>query len=108
MICSSEISISQSKQSEPMASNTQSEFPGELATYLDLGYAVFPCGGDKRPLTQHGFKDATTDREQVEEWLRKFPGCNWAMPTAGLIVVDVDQLDKEIEPKPNSWLTEDR
>ena len=34
--------------------------------YAELGYPVFPCvPSGKRPLTKHGFKDATTDPEQI-------------------------------------------
>lgn len=34
------------------------------------GIAVFPCKPwpDKLPLTKHGFKDATTDLDQITAW----------------------------------------
>ena len=33
------------------------------------GLAVFPLKPrDKAPATQHGFKDATTNAEQIEQW----------------------------------------
>ena len=69
--------------------------------YAELGYPVFPCrAGEKTPLTRHGFKDATTDTAQIEAWWTKDPDANIGIPTAGLIVIDVDG-DK------NPWLSED-
>ncbi|MDZ5078850.1 bifunctional DNA primase/polymerase [Nesterenkonia sp. HG001] len=63
----------------------------ELAT---AGVPVFPCvPGGKRPLTEHGFHDATTDPGQVEAWWRAHPDANLAVPTgaaSGMVVVDVD------------------
>jgi len=59
--------------------------------YATLGYPVFPCApGGKTPLTAHGFQDATTDAAQIEGWWTKHPNANVAMPTAGLLVIDVD------------------
>ncbi len=63
--------------------------------YAELGYPVFPCKG-KVPLTPHGFKDATTDPAQIEAWWPEHPGANIGLPTAGLIVIDVDGTE-------NSW-----
>lgn len=58
------------------------------------GVPVFPCGlGGKRPLTEHGFRDATTDLGQVDAWWRQHPGANIGVPTgapSGVVVVDVD------------------
>jgi len=62
--------------------------------YAELGYPVFPCvPGGKRPLTKHGFKDATTDPEQIRTWWTQNPDANVAMPTAGMLVVDIDGAD---------------
>ena len=62
--------------------------------YADLGYAVFPCvPGGKAPGTGHGFLDATTDRGQITAWWTARPDANIGMPTAGLLVVDVDGAD---------------
>jgi hypothetical protein len=59
--------------------------------YADLGYAVFPCvPGEKVPLTPRGFKDATRDPAQIAAWWEKYPEANIGIPTAGLLVVDVD------------------
>lgn len=58
------------------------------------GVPVFPClPGGKRPLTEHGFHDATTDLEQIVAWWQKHPTANLAVPTgaaSGVMVVDVD------------------
>src|SRR5688572_15387523 len=59
--------------------------------YADLGYRVFPCvPGCKRPLTEHGLLDATTDAEQIQKWIDQHPSANWAICTDGLLVVDID------------------
>ncbi|WP_019158368.1 bifunctional DNA primase/polymerase [Brevibacterium senegalense] len=58
------------------------------------GVPVFPClPGGKRPLTTHGFHDATTDLGQITAWWREHPEANLAVPTgaaSGVVVVDVD------------------
>lgn len=62
--------------------------------YAALGYPVFPCvPGGKAPLTAHGFQDATTDAAQIEAWWAKHLDANVAMPTTGLLVIDVDGAD---------------
>lgn len=74
---------------------------GEAQRYAELGYAVFPCApGSKRPLTRHGFKNATTDPDQIEAWWAAQPMANIGIPTRGLIVIDVDGAD-------NPWLVDE-
>lgn len=62
--------------------------------YARRGIPVFPIKPrDKHPLTEHGFKDATTDVEQIEQWWRKWRGANIGIPTgprSGWLVVDID------------------
>lgn len=62
--------------------------------FVSAGVPVFPCAPwGKRPATEHGFHDATTDLDQVEEWWRQSPGANIGVPTgaaSGAVVVDVD------------------
>ena len=66
----------------------------EALRYAALGYPVFPCvPGGKAPATAHGFLDATTDAEQIEAWWTARPLANIGMPTAGLLVVDIDGAD---------------
>lgn len=65
--------------------------------YAAKGLPVFPCGLNKKPLTKHGFQDASTDPAQIETWGSKHPDANIGMPTGsitGRVVVDLD-LDPE-------------
>ncbi|WP_154794717.1 bifunctional DNA primase/polymerase [Occultella kanbiaonis] len=61
--------------------------------YARSGIPVFPCGPDKRPLTRHGFKDATTDLAVVRDWWAQHADAMVATPTGSasdLAVLDVD------------------
>src|SRR5437867_3825245 len=62
--------------------------------YAERGIPVFPVDrATKRPLTPHGFKDATIDADQITQWWIANPTANIAVPTGqriGLLVVDVD------------------
>lgn len=63
----------------------------ELAAH---GVPVFPCApGQKRPLTAHGFHDASSDLGTVSRWWSLWPTANLGIPTgsiSGIDVVDVD------------------
>jgi hypothetical protein len=50
------------------------------------------CGSiGKHPITSHGLNDASTNREQVEWWWRRFPQANIGLATGHLFdVLDVD------------------
>lgn len=61
--------------------------------YAQHGLPVFPCGPDKRPLTTHGFKDATTKATQIKQWWHDQPNALIGMPTGeptGIDVLDID------------------
>jgi predicted P-loop ATPase len=61
--------------------------------YASRGWPVFPCEG-KRPLTSHGFHDASIDPAVVREWWARWPRANVAIATgdvSGLYVLDVDE-----------------
>jgi len=62
--------------------------------YAELGWHVFPLmPGQKIPITTHGVKDATTDKQQITEWWNKWPNANVAVACgerSGVYVVDVD------------------
>lgn len=66
--------------------------PDAAAAYAAAGVAVFPClPGGKRPLTKHGFHDASTDLMQVMSWWGRVPAANIGIPTGSLVdVLDVD------------------
>ncbi len=65
-----------------------------IATNLAVaGIPVFPCGENKQPLTPHGFKDASTDLEQIDRWCEQYPDALIAVPTgraSRIFVVDID------------------
>lgn len=62
--------------------------------YMDFpNTPVFPAGPNKAPLTAHGFKDATTNPEQIAEWWERWPDALIAVPTgktSGILVIDID------------------
>ena len=62
---------------------------------LALGYKIFPCGPDKKPLTRHGHKDASSGPDQVKAWWDKNPAALVGIPCKdnGFFAVDVDDLD---------------
>ena len=68
--------------------------PDAARSLASAGVPVFPCApGEKRPLTRHGFHDATTDLDQVSAWWDRWPAANLAIPTgpaSGVEVVDID------------------
>lgn len=60
--------------------------------YATAGVAVFPIQPlGKRPLTEHGFKDATIDAAQIGAWWQQWPDANIGLPTGvGFDVIDID------------------
>jgi Bifunctional DNA primase/polymerase, N-terminal/Primase C terminal 2 (PriCT-2) len=64
--------------------------------YARRGWPIFPCGGDKKPRTKHGFLDASADEQKVRSWWTKWPKASigLACGAAGVFVVDLD-VDKE-------------
>ena len=57
------------------------------------GWPVFPCqAGQKTPATAHGYRDATTDPDQITAWFTRNPHQNLAIATGapGPDVLDVD------------------
>lgn len=61
--------------------------------YVKHGLPVFPCGIDKRPLVQGGFKAASKDPDQISKWWTTYLGAMIGIPTgqaSGLVVIDVD------------------
>lgn len=76
------------------------QMPEQVSTFAvasklaSLGVPVFPVRSDsKRPVTRHGFHDASTDTDQIEAWWSSIPNASPAIPTgqaSGVVVVDVD------------------
>lgn len=82
----------------------------------DWGLPVFPClretqhnsageviRKEKSPLTDHGLKDATCNREQIERWWTQHPDALIGVPTGNaskLYVVDID-------PKGAAWYAQE-
>ena len=64
-------------------------------SYGSMGYRVFPCKvGLKIPACPNGFKDATTDPEQIKRWWGGQPyNIGIATGASGLVVVDFDLVD---------------
>src|SRR5215469_1885985 len=63
------------------------------------GIAVFPCcNKTKKPLTKHGFKDASADGDLVHEWWTQWPDALVGVPTGVKVcVVDLDLQHAEAQ-----------
>ena len=63
----------------------------EALRYAAAGMHIFPVNAAKRPLTPHGFKDASSDPLVIEAWLQKWPYCDFGLAVpATMVVVDID------------------
>jgi hypothetical protein len=65
--------------------------------YAAQDWPVFPCrAADKTPLTPHGFKDATTDPEQIKRWWRKSPTAMIGLPMGQqAFCIDLDRKEPD-------------
>jgi putative DNA primase/helicase len=62
------------------------------------GQPVFPCGGNKSPLTLHGFKDASIDPDTIRAWWTQRPDALIGVPTGiKFVVLDVDLQHAEAQ-----------
>lgn len=69
--------------------------------YARMSYRVFPCDANKKPMTQHGFKDASVDPGEIAAWWEDWPNANIGIATEGVYVVDIDPMD---DGSRNPWL----
>lgn len=84
--------------SMPQPDHTQNDQPIMMDAALDLaaaGWHVFPCyesgPQNKSPRTPRGFKDATTDPDQIRQWWTTWPNALIAIAIPeGMTVFDVD------------------
>lgn len=61
-------------------------------TYARWGWPVFPLKPEsKQPATRNGFKNATTDTDQIRAWWTTTPDANIGLPTGQAFdVIDID------------------
>jgi hypothetical protein len=72
--------------------------PQAASRYAAEGVPVFPCvPGEKRPLTSHGFHDATADLRTVRAWWDRWPMANIGIPTGAFSGIDVVDIDRRPE-----------
>ena len=72
------------------------QFLDAAIEYAGKGMAVFPLKPrDKKPLTNHGVKDATTDFDVIKRWWQRNPNANIGIAcgqiSGGLLVIDLDE-----------------
>lgn len=67
---------------------------------------VFPVATSKRPITPHGFHDASTDPRQISTWWNRHPSANLAIPTGSVSGVDV--VDVDMHGQVNGYLALNR
>lgn len=82
----------------------QNRFLTAALAYAADNLAIFPCKpGGKDPLTKRGFRDATTDTDQIRQWWGRWPKANPGLPMAmnGLLCLDIDVA--EGKPGAETW-----
>jgi len=67
--------------------------------YIAEGFRVFPTKPDKKPLTEHGLKDATQLQIRVKEYWARWPNAGIGLVTDGLVVLDFDSKHGGAESK---------
>lgn len=74
--------------------NNRSEY---INYYIDEGRKIFPCKvNEKKPIIAGGFKNASSDPDQIKTWWENHPDANIGLVTgkdANLVVIDVDVKD---------------
>lgn len=89
------------------AGNTKPKSNLLAAIAASRRYPIFPCNpANKRPLTEHGFKDATQNELQIMQWWGTMPDSLVGVPTgaaSGLDVVD-DDTRKKPDAASSAWI----
>ncbi len=90
----SENNIEIEKQNNIVSGDEISKLHKAALDYAKDGIPVFPVvPNNKRPLSENGFKDATTDPSVINGWWSQYPDANIGIPTGEItswLVVDVD------------------
>ncbi|WP_158234689.1 bifunctional DNA primase/polymerase [Lentibacillus sediminis] len=78
-----------------MTTITESRYLKSALIYASkLDWEVFPLvPKSKKPITEHGFQDATKDGKQIINWWKKYPDANIGIATgtaSGFFALDVD------------------
>jgi hypothetical protein len=73
---------------------------------VSLGLPVFPCGADKKPLTTHGFKDATNDPARIRTLFSGSAAVMIGVPTGAATDVVVIDVDRKENRQGGAWLDE--
>ena len=85
----------------PRSDNSDRQVQSAIAYADRFQLPVFPCQPKgKKPLTANGFKDATTDLQQIRIWWSKTPQANIGIPTgrrSGFDALDIDYRHGEGE-----------
>jgi len=68
-------------------------------SYIEQGFKVFPVKPDKKPLTPHGFKDATKAESRAREYWTRWPDAGIALVSDGLLVLDFDVKNDGLKSK---------
>jgi putative DNA primase/helicase len=76
---------------------TSKELMAAALEYVKEGFKVFPVKLDKKPLTEHGLKDATQTTQGVKEYWTKWPDASIGIVTDGFVVLDFDLKSKGLE-----------
>jgi Bifunctional DNA primase/polymerase, N-terminal len=77
----------------PTSSSSYPQSPQDAALiYVSLGWPIFPCASNKRPLVAGGFKSATRDPKQIIEWWNRWRHAEPAVALpASYLLVDLDR-----------------
>ncbi len=82
----------------------------EALNYAGRGWHVIPLKAKTKnqPLTEQGFKDATTDAAKVAEWWGRNPKANIAvaLEASGMLLVDFDPRNRDL-PWKHKWAAQD-